>query len=93
MAEEDGQQIKIEPDDPEYQLQEHIAFKRKQEALNLQLKKAFQENLSEFRLVMDGTTYAFTKLSLANKGLTAISEVIADYPHLRYFLFHEGPSS
>lgn len=84
MAEEDGQEIKIEPDDPEYLLEEHIIFKRKTESLNIQLRKLIQDNLSEFRLIMDGSTYAFTKLNLANKGLTAISDVIAEYPHLRY---------
>jgi hypothetical protein len=84
MAEEDAQEIKIEPDDPEYALEEHIIFKRKTESLNIQLRKIIQDSLSEFRLIMDGSTYAFTKLSLANKGLTAISDVIAEYPHLRY---------
>lgn len=49
----------------------------------MQLKRVFQDSLSEFRLIMDGSTYSFTKLNLANKGLTAISEVITEYPHLR----------
>lgn len=84
MAEEDGQEIKIEPDDPEYVLEEHIIFKRRQESQNIQLKKLIQDNLSEFRLIMDGSTYSFTKLNLANRGLTAVSDVIAEYPHLRY---------
>lgn len=60
-----------------------MQFKRRQEALNIQLKRIFQESLSEFRPIMDGSTYSFTRLSLANKGLTAISEVITEYPHLR----------
>lgn len=42
---------------------------------------------------MDGSTYAFTKLNLTNKGITAISEVIADYPHLRYFDLYAELSS
>ena len=32
---------------------------------------------------MDGTSYAYTKLALNNKGITSVSEVIAEYPHLR----------
>lgn len=39
---------------------------------------------------MDGTTYSYTKLNLANKGLTGISDAIAEYPHLRYACIELG---
>jgi len=32
---------------------------------------------------MDGSNYAYTKLGLANKGLVIVSDIIAEYPHLR----------
>jgi Leucine-rich repeat (LRR) protein len=32
---------------------------------------------------MDGSAYAYTKLTLPNKGITAVTEIIVDYPHLR----------
>lgn len=85
MAEEgeEGAEVKVEPDDPEYALEEHIVYKRKQEALNVQLRKLIQEGLSDFKQIMDGTAYAYTKVSLPNKGITAVTEIIAEYPHLR----------
>jgi Leucine-rich repeat (LRR) protein len=36
---------------------------------------------------MDGTAYAFTKLSLPNKGITLITELITEYPNLRQIDF------
>ena len=84
MAEvEEQQEVLVVPDEPEYQLEEHVAFKRRQECLNAQLHRLFREGLSEFRPVMDGSTLAWTRITLNNKGLTAVSEVIIDYPHLR----------
>lgn len=77
MAEEDeNAEVKVEPDDPEYTLEEHIAYKRKQEAINNQLKRLFHDGLSDFQLIMDGTAYAYTKLSLVNKGIVSITDVI-----------------
>jgi hypothetical protein len=32
---------------------------------------------------MDGSTFAYTRLALSNRGLLAINEQIAEYPHLR----------
>ena len=32
---------------------------------------------------MDGTAFAYTKLNLANKGIVSVTEIIAEYPHLR----------
>jgi Leucine-rich repeat (LRR) protein len=32
---------------------------------------------------MDGTAMAYTKLALPNKGITSVTDTIADYPHLR----------
>ena len=31
----------------------------------------------DFQLTMDGTAYAFTKLTLPNKGIVSITEIIA----------------
>jgi predicted component of type VI protein secretion system len=91
MAEEDGQEVRVEPDDPEFQLEEHIAFKRRQEALTAQLRRLCQENLSEFLPTMDASAFAFTRLSLPNKGLPALTELVAEYPHLRYSLCNSAP--
>lgn len=41
--------------------------------LGLQLKRLLPDGLSEFRQIMDGSAYAFTKLNLGNKGVTAIT--------------------
>jgi hypothetical protein len=75
MAEEEGEgaEVKVEPEDPEYILEEHIAYKRRQEAINIQLRRLIQEGLSDFKLIMDGTAYAYTKVSLPNKGITAVT--------------------
>lgn len=73
MAEEDATEIKVEPDDPEYQLEEHVAYKRRQEAVNVQLKRLIREGLSDFKLIMDGTAYAYTKLALPNKGIVSVT--------------------
>ena len=75
--------MKVEPDDPEYNLEEHIAYKRRQEGINTQLKRMIQEGLADFRLIMDGTAFAYTKLTLPNKGIVSVTEIIAEYPHLR----------
>jgi len=75
--------VKVEPDDPEYTLEEHIAYKRKQEAISVQLRKLIQDGLGDFKLIMDGTAFAFTKLTLPNKGIVSVSEIITEYPHLR----------
>jgi hypothetical protein len=61
-----------------------VAYKRRQEASALNLKKLLSSNLSEFGLILDGSSYAFTKLSLSNKGLSNVGEAICEYPHLRY---------
>ena len=66
MAEEEEQEIPIESEDPEYEVEEHIRFRRRQEVLNTNLSKLVESHLSEFKQTMDGTTYAFTKLSLKN---------------------------
>jgi hypothetical protein len=75
MAEEEGEgaEVKVEPEDPEYTLEEHIVYKRRQEAINIQLRRLIQEGLSDFKLIMDGTAYAYTKVSLPNKGITAVT--------------------
>ena len=76
MAEEGQQEAPIEPEDPEYEIEEHILFRRKQEVLNANLNKMFEENLSEFKQIMDGTAYAYTKLSVRNKGIREITDAI-----------------
>jgi len=45
-------------------LEEHIAYKRKQEAISVQLRNLIQDGLGDFKLIMDGTAFAFTKLTL-----------------------------
>jgi Leucine-rich repeat (LRR) protein len=75
--------VQVVPDDPEYALEEHIAYKRKQEAINVQLKRLVHDGLSDFKLIMDGTAFAFTKLSLPNKGIVSVTDIITEYPHLR----------
>lgn len=86
MAEEEGgaeEEVKVVPDDPEFTLEEHIVFKRRLEAINVQLRRLIQEGLADFKLIMDGTAYAYTKLTLSNKGIVMIPELIAEYPQLR----------
>ena len=46
MAEEGEQEVPIEPEDPEFDIEEHILFRRKQEVLNANLNKMFEGNLS-----------------------------------------------
>jgi len=49
----------------------------------MQLQKLFQEGLADFKLIFDGTAFGYTKLTLPNKGIVAVTEIIAEYPHLR----------
>lgn len=83
MAEEEEVEVKVEPEDPEFVLEEHIAYKRKHEAISIQLRRLIHEGLADFRMIMDGSSFAYTKLALSNKGIVVVSELIAEYPHLR----------
>jgi hypothetical protein len=42
MAEETEQEVKVEPDDPEYHYEEHVLFKHRQEAVTVQLRRLIQ---------------------------------------------------
>ena len=83
MAEEGEAEIPVEPEDPEYEVEEHIRFRRRQEVLNANLQKLISNNLSQFKQIMDGTTYAYTQLVLKNQGISNLTDVIEQYAHLR----------
>lgn len=46
-------------------------------------KSLITENLTDISLTMDGTNFAFTRLTLRNKGINEITQAIDCYPHLR----------
>ena len=51
--------------------------------MNAGFKKVVAENVSDLKPVMDGTSFAYTNLTIRNSGLKEITELIHNYEHLR----------
>ena len=45
------------------------------------------DNLSDFKRIMDGTSFAYTTLTVRNSGVSEITEDIQNYEHLRQIDF------
>ena len=51
------------------------------------MKKMLSDNLSDFKRIMDGTSFAYTTLTVRNSGVSEITEDIQNYEHLRQIDF------